>query len=67
MGAGWGSLILVSRNWADVEVRVWWEPDAGTGRAIWGLVREDFIDGPRWVRWQCGIEITELSCMDRPR
>ena len=35
MGSGWGPLILVSRHWADVGVRVCWEPDAGTGRAMW--------------------------------
>ena len=46
MGIGWGPLILVSRHWADVGVRVCWEPDAGTGRAMRCLGREDFIDGP---------------------
>ena len=46
MGAGWGPLLLVSRHWADVGVRVCWEPGAGTGRAMRCLGREDFIDGP---------------------
>ena len=28
--ASWGPLILVSRHWADVGVRVRWEPDSDT-------------------------------------
>ena len=64
--ASWGPLILVSRHWADVGVRVCWEPDAGTGRAMWCLGREDFIDGPLRVRRQCMGEMPELPCMDRP-
>ena len=64
--ASWGPLILVSRHWADVGVRVRWEPDADTGRAIRCLGREDFIDGSLWVRRQGGREMPELSCMDRP-
>ena len=59
--ASWGSLILVSRHWADVGVRVHWEPDAGTERAIRCLGREDFIDGSLWVRRQGGGEMPELS------
>ena len=66
MGTGWGPLILVSRHWADVGVRVCWEPDAGTGRAMRCLGREDFIDGPLRVRRQCRGEMPELPCMDRP-
>ena len=66
MGAGRGPLILVSRHWDDMRVRVCWEPDAGTRRAVRCLGREDFIDGPWWVRRQCGGEIPELSCVDRP-
>ena len=57
---------MVARHWADVGVKVCWEPDAGTGRAMWCLAREDFIDGPLWVRRWCGGEMPELSCMDRP-
>ena len=57
---------MVSRRWADVGVRVCWEPDAGTGRAIRCLGREDYIDGLLWVRLQGGGEMPELSCMDRP-
>ena len=52
--ASWGPLILVSKHWADVGVRVHWEPDAGTERAIRCLGREDFIDGSLWVRRQGG-------------
>ena len=66
MGAGWGPLILVSRHWADVGVRVRWEPDAGTGRAMQCLGREDFIDGPLSIQRQGRGEMPELSCMDRP-
>ena len=66
MGAGWGSLVLVSGHWADVRVSVRWEPDAGTGRAMRCLGREDYIEGPLWVRRQCGGEMPELSRMDRP-
>ena len=66
VGASWGPLILVFRHWADVGVRVRWEPDAGSGRAIRGLGREDFIDGSLWVRRQGGGEMPELSCMDGP-
>ena len=57
---------MVSRHWADVGVRVRWEPDAGTERANRCLGREDFIDGSLWVRRQGGGEMPELSCMDRP-
>ena len=66
LGAGRVSLILVSRHWADVGVRFCWEPDAGTGRAMRCLGREEFIDGPLWVRRQCGGEMPELSYTDRP-
>ena len=57
---------MVSRHWADVGVRVRWEPDVGTGRAMRCLGREDFIDSPLWVWRQCGGEMPELFCMDRP-
>ena len=63
VGASWGPLILVSRHWADVGVRVLWEPDAGTWRAIRCLGRKNFIDA---VRRQGRREVPELSCMDRP-
>ena len=64
VGAVWGSLILVSRHWADVGVRVCREPDAGTWRAIRCLGRKDFIDGSLWVRRQGRGEMPELSCID---
>ena len=64
--ASWGPLILVSRRWADVGVRVRWEPDAGTWEAIRRLDRKDFIDGSLWVRRQGRGEMPELSCMDGP-
>ena len=64
--ASWGSLVLVSRHWADVGVRVRWEPDAGTWWAVRCLGRENFIDGSLWVRRQGRGEMPELSCMDRP-
>ena len=57
---------MVSRHWADVGVRVHWEPDADTERAIRCLGREDFIDSALWVRRQGGGEMPELFCMDRP-
>ena len=63
--ASWGPLILVSRHWADVGVRVHWEPDAGTERAIRCLGWEDFIDGSLWVERQGRGEMPELSCVDR--
>ena len=66
MGAGWGPLVLVTGHGADVRVSVCWEPDAGTGRAMRCLGREDFIDGPLWIRRQGRGEMPELSCMDRP-
>ena len=60
-------MIFVSRqHWADVGVRVRRESDAGTGRAIRCLGREDFIDGSLWVQRQGGGEMPELSCVDRP-
>ena len=40
-----------------MRVRINWEPDASTGRDMWCLGRENFMDGPRWkyggelVRW----------------
>ena len=58
---------MVSRHWGDMVVRVCWEPDAGTRGTVRCLGREDFIDGPWWLRRQCGGEIPELSCVDRPR
>ena len=62
----WGPLVLVSRHWADVGVRVRWEPDAGTWWAVRCLGRENFIDGSLWVQRQGRGEMPELSCMDRP-
>ena len=56
---------MVSRHWADVRVRVRWEPDAGTWWAVRCLGRENFIDGSLWVRRQGGGEMPELSCVDR--
>ena len=57
---------MVSRHWADVGVRVRWEPDSGTWWAVRCLGRENFIDGSLWVRRQGRGEMPELSCMDRP-
>ena len=66
MRAGRGPFILIAGHRGDMGVRIYWEPYASTGRAIWGLVMEDFIDGSRWVRWKGGGEIPELSCMYVP-
>ena len=49
-----------------MRVSVCWEPDVGTGRAMWSLFREDFIDGPLLMWRQCMGEMPELPCMDRP-
>ena len=64
MGAVWGPLVLVTWHWIDMGVSIGWEPDSSLRGAVCGPGREDFIDGPLWMWWQCWGEVPKLTCME---
>ena len=55
---------MVTWHWIDMGVSIGWEPDSSLRGAVCGPGREDFIDGPLRMWWQCWGEVPKLTCME---